>query len=589
MPTVKEFIQAALTAKSTGPKRPTLGQSLVIPAPAQPPDARKLLRETILGTGKKAVQGLQLVGNALDQRPRGVPREVSTSPARLMNVPFAAMAAGASGFADALTGQRTPVAIDPLGDAPQTSFTDVGQRLGGTPGAVAGFMADIVAPGPGELATMSRLGDLAPAMGALFSTGSRHLWAPEPGAPLGKFRADKIGAGEGAQIRGYGHYLAESPTTSNTYRTAGLVPAASPDRMYWSVGDRRLDAADMPDAIRQALRTFSDPELLPDWLVRSDRIGNRAWIPDNSAIRGLAGSVTMRPNKNTLVINPELRPAFEELFDSYNLLAQKYPELIEGMRADEHGRSANAISAAIYPNSDDYRDSYDRFSNDFQTMSILGRESKNLSRLARFYEHLVYPNDAVHPVGSLPDNVFTNAQAQKEFLALLDNLRVNIPPKFHGYHYKIEVPDSLIQKAIKQELPLKEQPQVLKALEQLVEQRRAELKDARLSPDYVLRPDYLGENILELFGAKDIEDRVYEPKLRWDKSMAMPLRPKEAAAWFQNAGIPGTSYPDRFAPRENKYRNLVVFPGHEDDLRVVERWEGPGPRFDIPKNQWNPK
>jgi hypothetical protein len=176
MPTLQELIQAAMAAKSTGPKRPTLGQSLAAPRVTEPPDAQKLLREAILGTGQTVLQGLQLAGEALDQRPRGVPREVSTSPARLMNVPFAAMASGASAFADALTGQRTPVSIDPLGNTPQTSFMDVGQRVGGTPGAVAGFMADLAAPGPGELATMSRLGDIAPVMAGI------HLITPEPGA-----------------------------------------------------------------------------------------------------------------------------------------------------------------------------------------------------------------------------------------------------------------------------------------------------------------------------------------------------------------------------------------------------------------------
>ena len=54
--------------------------------------------------------------------------------------------------------------------------------------------------------------------------GSRHLFPAEPGAPLGRFRNDKINTGEGAQARGWGHYLAEEPGVANSYRTASADP-----------------------------------------------------------------------------------------------------------------------------------------------------------------------------------------------------------------------------------------------------------------------------------------------------------------------------------------------------------------------------
>jgi hypothetical protein len=53
--------------------------------------------------------------------------------------------------------------------------------------------------------------------GAIVWQGSPHKFAPEPGAPLGRFRADKIGTGEGAQAYGHGHYLAEAKDVAKSY------------------------------------------------------------------------------------------------------------------------------------------------------------------------------------------------------------------------------------------------------------------------------------------------------------------------------------------------------------------------------------
>ena len=48
--------------------------------------------------------------------------------------------------------------------------------------------------------------------------GTPHTFDPETGAPLGRFRSEKIGTGEGAQAYGYGLYFAESPGTAKTYQ-----------------------------------------------------------------------------------------------------------------------------------------------------------------------------------------------------------------------------------------------------------------------------------------------------------------------------------------------------------------------------------
>lgn len=48
--------------------------------------------------------------------------------------------------------------------------------------------------------------------------GTPHTFDPETGAPLGRFRSEKIGTGEGAQAYGYGLYFAENPDVAKQYR-----------------------------------------------------------------------------------------------------------------------------------------------------------------------------------------------------------------------------------------------------------------------------------------------------------------------------------------------------------------------------------
>lgn len=48
--------------------------------------------------------------------------------------------------------------------------------------------------------------------------GTPHQWDPEPGFPLGRFRLDKIGTGEGNAAYGWGAYFAESQGVAGTYR-----------------------------------------------------------------------------------------------------------------------------------------------------------------------------------------------------------------------------------------------------------------------------------------------------------------------------------------------------------------------------------
>jgi hypothetical protein len=48
--------------------------------------------------------------------------------------------------------------------------------------------------------------------------GTPHRWAAEPGYPHGRPRLDKMGTGEGAQVRGKGHYSGQAKDTAKSYR-----------------------------------------------------------------------------------------------------------------------------------------------------------------------------------------------------------------------------------------------------------------------------------------------------------------------------------------------------------------------------------
>lgn len=66
--------------------------------------------------------------------------------------------------------------------------------------------------------------------------GTPHTFDPEEGAPLGRFRSQKIGTGEGAQAYGYGLYLAEAPGTAKEYQVK-LSSAGSAKNAVTKYGD----------------------------------------------------------------------------------------------------------------------------------------------------------------------------------------------------------------------------------------------------------------------------------------------------------------------------------------------------------------
>lgn len=116
-------------------------------------------------------------------------------------------------------------------------------------------------------------GEMAPAGRLIGYHATPHTLAPEPGAPLGRFRLDKVNTGEGAQAFGWGvPYIAGNFDVGDE---------------YWRVFQRSLDRPRLL-AERHLERTGGDRAKAIRWLregaVTGDAPDSESWrIIDNAA------------------------------------------------------------------------------------------------------------------------------------------------------------------------------------------------------------------------------------------------------------------------------------------------------------------
>ncbi len=126
--------------------------------------------------------------------------------------------------------------------------------------------AKFVKPKVGEmLSDYMRRSGMTPELMAYHGTPVR--FAPEEGAPMGRFRAEKIGTGEGAQAFGYGLYFAESPGVARNYQSTlsyrDMVREFRKDLPDDADFDEALEIADKIDPRRGAvIKALADN----DWL-----------------------------------------------------------------------------------------------------------------------------------------------------------------------------------------------------------------------------------------------------------------------------------------------------------------------------------
>ncbi len=92
--------------------------------------------------------------------------------------------------------------------------------------------------------------------------GTPHLFEAEAGAPLGRFREEAIGSGEGAQAYGWGHYVAGNPKVAEEYQRglAGVRPVPA-------------DEAGNPLGYLETAKKFYEPgTIVPGYGGNFDRV-----------------------------------------------------------------------------------------------------------------------------------------------------------------------------------------------------------------------------------------------------------------------------------------------------------------------------
>lgn len=184
--------------------------------------------------------------------------------------------------------------------------------------------------------------------------GTPHDFAPEDGAPAGRFRLDRIGTGEGAQAYGHGLYFAESEGVAQHYRDALQLQPDYSDTVRWKGAS---DPTPAQEAIMALLQTTDPATGLPmtldgvrRQLIRMRRDANAsAEAFGNPAMKQVAADATERiealdkieplieirppPVPTGRLYEVRLDVEAEELLDWDLPLSQQSPQIQEALRA----------------------------------------------------------------------------------------------------------------------------------------------------------------------------------------------------------------------------------------------------------------
>jgi hypothetical protein len=222
--------------------------------------------------------------------------------------------------------------------------------------------------------------------------GSPHTFAPEEGAPLGRFRSEKIGTGEGAQAYGVGTYTAEAPEVATGYRER--LTGKNPNVFLLGGKDVSI-VGGSPE-----WKTFSDAAKGQGYSQESAALayqtlkekkgdldaasGELTWMDDATKIHDEAASLLRamqyKPEGGALYTVDLPDPMIEKMLDWDKPLAQQGEigrSIIEALNAEELLFKAGARNEGRLTG----RDAYETFakflspegaSREFQGMGILG-------------------------------------------------------------------------------------------------------------------------------------------------------------------------------------------------------------------------
>jgi hypothetical protein len=156
---------------------------------------------------------------------------------------------------------------------------DISRMIGGLPSAAAARQAE-------DFAAYQRSippSDVSPLTAF---HGTPHTFAAEEGAPLGRFRSEKIGSGEGAQMYGHGLYFAENPNVAGTYRSELSSLYGTPTTIKGAGQE-----VEIPLWVADKIEKEGLDSVIDEWTKRLNEIkesipnSSQPWIAENNAAR----------------------------------------------------------------------------------------------------------------------------------------------------------------------------------------------------------------------------------------------------------------------------------------------------------------
>lgn len=187
--------------------------------------------------------------------------------------------------------------------------------------------------------------------------GTPHRFPPEEGAPLGRFRSEKIGTGEGAQAFGHGLYFAESPDVARGYRNVLADTLAVSG-----------DATTLEKRAGQMALTFGDgtKEGAIRWLGKFEGKGASHTAPalTPELIKSVkakfeAGTFKQGGSLYTVDIPDEM---VGKMLDWDKPLGQQAPEVREAIKAASESPMLRHLSKSIFSDDVNVRGLLDRLS-----------------------------------------------------------------------------------------------------------------------------------------------------------------------------------------------------------------------------------
>jgi hypothetical protein len=216
---------------------------------------------------------------------------------------------------DLLPDEKRAATVGTMGPgiATQMQGLDTAQRSALAGGGVRGLMRD---PGVATQATdLSSQLDLLGPIKAYH--GTPHTFLPEPEHPMGRFRMDKLGTGEGAQAYGHGLYFAESPGVAESYQKNLAHTSAVRDKTWQAPPGMPSDVADDAKQHLSSFFGYSDP----DFILKQTRESAKGAAQTRNYLQQLESRMDAMPG--------EMQSKYPKIADNLRQEIETYRRVLE--------------------------------------------------------------------------------------------------------------------------------------------------------------------------------------------------------------------------------------------------------------------